>query len=60
MGQESVLKHLGLGLDLRSLNMMTRKQIRIVKLPRILFDLILDLEPIRNILQCVLIVSIEY
>lgn len=60
MGQESVLKHLGLGLDLRSLNMMTRKQIRIVKLARILFDLILDLEPIRNILQCVLIVSIEY
>lgn len=60
MGQESVLKHLGLGLDLRSLSMMTRKQIRIVKLPRILFDLILDLEPIRNILQCVLIVSIEY
>lgn len=60
MGQESVLKHLGLGLDLRSLSMMTRKPIRIVKLPRILFDLILDLEPIRNILQCVLIVSIEY
>lgn len=60
MGQESVLKHLGLGLDLRSLSMMTRKQIRIVKLARILFDLILDLEPIRNILQCVLIVSIEY